>query len=331
MSAIKLSSGYQAGLKALGIEPSAVLRHAGLPLALWNSGGLVTTEQFFAFWRAIGELADDPAIGLKLPLHIPVHQSHPSMIAASHARTFRDALQRKARYKSLCCSEEVTLAESRGQCRMEFKWVHSHEEPPSTLIDAAFRSSLELGRRGTRQRLRPVRVELRRPAAHARIYEAALECPVQFGAKRNAIVFHSRDLDLPFVEYNADLLEMLTPLLDHQLAQRRADRTLGDRVTWVLKRLLGGERPGLADVARELGTSARTLQRRLVAEGQTFRDLLNTARRELAHYYLKEPSLNVTEIAYLLSYEDPSSFFRAFQEWEGVTPSEWKMQAAHAH
>jgi AraC-like DNA-binding protein len=70
--------------------------------------------------------------------------------------------------------------------------------------------------------------------------------------------------------------------------------------------------------------SSRTLQRRITDEGASFRHLLNESRRELAHYYLKEPSLGISEIAYLLSYEDPSSFFRAFHEWEGMTPNEWK-------
>jgi AraC-like DNA-binding protein len=91
-----------------------------------------------------------------------------------------------------------------------------------------------------------------------------------------------------------------------------------------LKRLLGGPRPEINEVAKELGMSSRTLQRRITDEGTNYRQLLNDARDELARFYLKEPSLSVSEIAYLLSYEDPSSFFRAFHEREGMTPNEWK-------
>jgi AraC-like DNA-binding protein len=96
------------------------------------------------------------------------------------------------------------------------------------------------------------------------------------------------------------------------------------RRKWVLKRLLGGRRPEINEVAKELGMSSRTLQRRITDEGTNYRQLLNDARDELARFYLKEPSLSVSEIAYLLSYEDPSSFFRAFHEREGMTPNEWK-------
>jgi len=103
---------------------------------------------------------------------------------------------------------------------------------------------------------------------------------------------------------------MLTPQLDQRLAQHKKKQSCTDQVKWVLKRLLGGPRPEINEVAKELGMSSRTLQRRITDEGTGYRQLLNDARHELARFYLKVPSLSVGEIAYLLSYEDPSSFFR---------------------
>jgi AraC-like DNA-binding protein len=325
MNTFKISNAFQVGLKAAGIDPAVVLRKSGLPLTLWSSGqGMVTTEQFFGLWRALGELSDDPAIGLKLPSLVPVEQHHPASIAAHHARTFRDALKRFARYKILCCLEEVRLLEAKGECSLEFNWFLSQEAAPPLLLDAGFMSALELGRRGTQKPLHPLRVELRRKADHREIHESFYGCPVKFKARRDAIVFRTCDLDLPFVSYNADLLAMLTPQLDRQLEQRKAEQSCAEQVNWVLKRLLGGHRPEITEVAKELGMSSRTLQRRITDEGASFRQLLSETRQGLAQYYLKEPSLGVSEIAYLLSYEDPSSFFRAFHEWEGMTPNEWK-------
>lgn len=326
MNTFKVSSAFQAGLKAVGIDPAVLLRKSGLPLTLWTTGqGMVTTEQHFKLWRTVSELSEDPAIGLKLPGLIPVEQHHPAIIAAYHARTFRDALQRFARYKMLCCHEELKFHETKGECSLEFHWILSRETPPPLLLDAAFMSSLVLGRRGAQKPLlRPLRLELSRGAEHREIYEAAFGCPIKFKARRDAIIFHSSDLDLPFVSYNAELLAMLTPQLDQQLAQHKKQLSCSDQVKWVLKRLLGGHRPEITEVAKELGMSSRTLQRRITDEGTSFRQLLSDARQELAQFYLKEPSLSVGEIAYLLSYEDPSSFFRAFHEWEGKPPREWR-------
>jgi len=55
--------------------------------------------------------------------------------------------------------------------------------------------------------------------------------------------------------------------------------------------------------------------------------LISDARRELARSYLSQPALELGEVACLLGYEDPNSFFRAFREWEGTTPGEWRRSA----
>ena len=130
----------------------------------------------------------------------------------------------------------------------------------------------------------------------------------------------------PFVTHNPELLRLLTPHLDAELTHYVDARTTGDQVKGALKRVLAGRRPAMTDVAKELGLSTRTLQRRLNDEGVSFQQLLLDARRELARHYLMQPSLELTEAAYLLGYGDPNSFFRAFHEWEGTSPGVWRAQ-----
>ena len=321
----RIPNALQRALKAIGVDPAALLRKSGLPLTLWTTdNGMVTTEQWFGLWRALQELSDDPATGLKLPAGAPVEQHHPMSIAARHARTFRDALQRLARYKILCCAEEMLVVEGKEECRVGFNWMLSREFAPPLLIDAAFSSTLDLGRRGTGKPLRALRLELARKEDHREMYEAHFGCPMKFNARRNAIFFRASDLDLPFINYNAELLAMLGPQLDRELARRKTGQTLAARVRWIVTKLLGGHPPGILTVARELGMSSRTLQRRITKEGTSFRALLNEARRELARHYLQQSSLELRETACLLGYQDPNSFFRAFREWEGMTPGEWK-------
>jgi AraC-like DNA-binding protein len=326
VNTVKIQNGLQAALQAAGVDPAVLLRKSGLPLTLWSSGkGMVTTEQGFALWRAIGELSNDPAIGLKLPGLIPKEQHHPVTIAAQHARTFRDALQRFARYKLLICGEEMRLTERKEECIVEFTRLLSREFAPPLLVDAVFASTLEIGRCGTGQPLHPLRVELKRNPADREIHEAHYGCRVKFKAPRNAIVFWTADLDRPFTSYNAELLAMLGGQLERELAERKVwQTTVAARVKWILLRLLGGQSADLGEVAKDLGMSNRTLQRRITSEGTSFRQLVRDARYELAKHYLLDPSLDLAETAYLLGYEDPNSFFRAFREWEGTTPSEWR-------
>ena len=93
-----------------------------------------------------------------------------------------------------------------------------------------------------------------------------------------------------------------------------------ERVRAALFELLPSARSTLKAVAQELNTSPRTLQRRLAEEGLSYRYVLDNTRAQLAKHYLKRTQLKKAEIAFLLGYEDPNSFYPAFRSWTGTTP-----------
>ena len=76
----------------------------------------------------------------------------------------------------------------------------------------------------------------------------------------------------------------------------------------------------MSDVARSLAISTRTLQRRLQEEGTNYQAALNATRESLARHYLRNEGMSVGQISFLLGYESPSSFYRAFHSWTGQTP-----------
>jgi AraC-like DNA-binding protein len=253
-----------------------------------------------------------------------VEQQDPTAIAVLSSQSFGDAIERMARYKQLTCPEEIRTHKTRDEAAVEFAFPLAQEAEPPVLVDVCLSWILGIGRRGTGQAVTPLRLELARPPLHRPLFEAHYGCPVRFKTPRNALVFRRPDLDLPFVTRNADLLGMLGPQLDQQLRAHRDGESLQHRVRTKIKSLLAGRRPSLHDVAREIGMSARTLQRRLGEGGITFQEILEEARRELAHHYLVETRMELVETAYLLGYEDSNSFFRAFHQWEGTTPGEWR-------
>jgi AraC-like DNA-binding protein len=312
-------------LEELGVPPVAVLRRAGLPTGLFDQSRiLVTTGEMFNLYGAIHEVSGDPAIGLKLGSEQRIERYNPTAIAALYSRSFRDALERIARYKRLTCPEEIRIVEGRKECAVEFVWLLAEHAEPPTLIDMCFAWVVTIGRRGIGRSINPLRVELKRPEANRRLYENHFGCPVKFAARHNKLLFRSEDIAQPFLTHNPDLLELVAPQLEAELTQQLADKSLQEQVKGILKKFLAGQRPRLEDVARELRVSARTLQRRLLAERLTFQSLVEEARREMAQHYLLQSSLELNETAYLLGYEDPNSFIRAFHQWEGTSPGEWR-------
>jgi AraC-like DNA-binding protein len=139
-------------------------------------------------------------------------------------------------------------------------------------------------------------------------------------------VFRSSDLDRPFVTHNTELLELTGAQLETELRERNTAVGVGEQVKNSLKHSMAGKRPTLEHIARELGMSARTLQRRLTDAGISFQEVVEDTRRELARHYLRQSTMELNEAAYLLGYEDSNSFFRAFHAWEGTSPGEWRTQ-----
>src|SRR5262245_39126367 len=326
----KAGDALWAGLKKVGLTPTAVLRRARLSASLYNGDKtFVTTAQFFAICDAISELNPDPATGLKLGSEVEPGHHHPAAMSALYARNYRDAIERMGRYKKLCCPEEIQTTTRRDECIIEIVWLYAQSDIPPLLVDGTFASFIQVGRYGTQTPLRPKQVELRRAPEPTGVHERFFRCPVKFRSGHDRLVLHASDLELPFVTQHADLLEMLNPQLEKALEEKSA-KSVGDQVKWILKRLLSGNRPDILLVARELGMGARTLQRRITDEGVTFRQLLSEARKELAHQYLAEPSIEITEAAFLLGYDDPNAFYRAFKTWEWTTPAHWRSVRRHS-
>src|SRR5512137_2228300 len=307
------------------VSVPAVLQRAGLPAGFFQQEKIyATTAELFALWQAIGEASADPAIGLKLGAEPRFERYQPTAIAAVCSRTFRDALQRIARYKQITCPEEIRVRTSADEASVEFIYLQAEEVQPDVMVDLVLSWILAIGRRGTDGQIAPLRLELTRAPQNHELLESHFGCRVRFKSPRNALVFRNGDLDRPFVTQNKELLKAIGAQLEAELKELNSGADLGDQVKHTLKRSLAGKRPTLPQVARELCMSARTLQRRLTDADITFQQLVEDTRRELAHHYLKHSTVELNEAAFLLGYEDANSFFRAFKGWEGTTPGEWR-------
>lgn len=321
---IKMPAGFWAGLCQLGITTTDVARKAQLPLTI-IAEPVVTTAQYFAIWQAYSDLIDDTAKGIiKLTTVFETAHYPPTVLATYHARDYRDALKRMARYKQLCPPESLRITEKDENCTIDLEWLYTEQPGPPMLVGITLAFLLELGRRGTGQPLAAKFVEFSQPMGDVQALKAYFGCPIHIGANCNRLTLHRRDLDRPFISYNAELLEILTPILDQSLDGQPKSRSITDMVQWIIKRILTGGRPNIQTVASELGMSNRTLQRCLTNEGTSFKHLLIQVRHEQAREYLADPSLDIKEVAALIGYEDQNSFYRAFHLWEGDTPSNWR-------
>lgn len=312
-------------IQSAGFEPPKVLRAAGLPSSLHlDASATHSTRQLFAIWKALETIADDPALALQL-LRGADHCGHqPAFISALYASDFRDAIQRIERFKRMGACEVFRTEEANGRWTIIKEWPFATEAEPAISVDLSFMFLLELGRRGTGRRITPARVEYCRSGPTTPELQNYYGAPVALGASRNALTFHIDDLAAPFPGHSPEFLDLVTPGLAAAFAEITESHVIADRVRSVLKRSLASGRPEVALVARELGMSERTLQRRISGEATTFRALLSDARRELSQQLLADPAIHIEEVTCLLGYQDTTSFYRAFKDWAGVSPGEWR-------
>jgi AraC-like DNA-binding protein len=197
----------------------------------------------------------------------------------------------------------------------------AHPRPPHEAIDALMALQLRVARLLLdRPRFAPLRVALERPRpALVEPFERFFRAPLSFAAPSNALELDAADLDARLPAGNTEVARRIDDVLARYLARVDERDALGRLRAAILDRLPDGA-PAQSAMARVLGMSARTLQRRLNAAGVSYQSLLDDARRELAAVYLNE-GWSVTETAFTLGFADCSSFSRAYRRWTGTAPS----------
>ena len=320
----RLSGSTFQKLEELGVSVPAVVRRAGFAQSVVQQPRvLLKTSELSAFWRAVGAVSSNPAVGLLMGSETRIDRFPPIGLAALSSENFGEAIDRMARYKQLSCPEEIVQEKDEQEWSIQLHWLLADEEPP-VFIECAFAWTLSVARVGTGTRITPLRIELMQERAHLKAIERHFGCAVVCSSKRNAIVFRASDSERPFVTRNAELLCLLSPQFEKELEQERESEEFADRVRIAIQEKFTGQRPTVEYIADMLHMSPRTLQRRLQDEGSSFQKVLDEARHRLARQYLNNSMLELSEAAYLLGFTNANSFVRAFRTWEGVPPARWR-------
>jgi len=104
------------------------------------------------------------------------------------------------------------------------------------------------------------------------------------------------------------------------------DEDISRQVRDLIRHAIGHGCCNLGQVARRLAISPRTLQRRLAAQGITFKDLLIELRMELARHLLEGTNMPMGQLAQRVGYTEASAFTRAFRQHTGKTPKRWRKE-----
>jgi AraC-like DNA-binding protein len=326
-----VNPGWRIILTDLGIRPDNILRHAGLPHDLFSrEKAAMSTDEYFLLWRGIEIEADDPLLPIKIGRSVSVEAFDPPIFAALCSPNLNVALERISRYKRLVQPMDLRIKKTASGTSLEMKWLDTANEPPPVMLTTELVFFVHLARLATRANIRPLKVTSPSPPVPEAEYSDYFGVKVSAG-KLPSVIFSALDAARPFLTANEAMWRVFEPELQKRLSKLDNSATMSERVRGALLELLPSGSTTIDSVAAQLKIGTRTLQRRLKEEGESFQSVLNGIREKLALHYLKNPALSGTEISFLLGYEEPGSFFRAFHTWTGKTPQSARTAMQHSY
>ena len=314
-------------LNLQGEDAPALLEQVGIPQALLSDPfAQIAAKQFLTFVQGAIDLTQDEALGFHIAQRVDPGVFSPVGYASMSSKTFEDALVLGMQYQDII-TYGVALELIREADRVSVKLVSTIPGNPLSrfVVELGLAGMVKLGRTLTDFNIPYQQVSFRYPPPpYCQEYEAFFQCPLEFNAPFNQLVFAPEVLALPILHADPILSNMMKKICETMLASIPKDQSLTAQVRHYTVQLFEMQFPGFEDVAAKLGMSPRTLRRKLKEEETSFQEILDDVRCKLSMAYLKKPTLSINEIALLMGFSEPSTFHRAFKKWTGQTPGAYR-------
>ncbi|HEX7910913.1 MAG TPA: AraC family transcriptional regulator [Paraburkholderia sp.] len=315
--------------EARGADRQALLLQAGITLPKSDQAAMhVPVGHLLALFDAARDATGDKLIGLRLGCAAKPRMFSALGYAAMGCKTLGEAVSLIPRYEAVVyagATTTVTLGHHDATIAWRPSFPRADAARMQPLNEAIVAGWLTYGRwiTGLQANVKAVRFQHQAPGA-LDDYRALFGCVPTFGAADNALVFDRGLLELPLIQHDDGLRQLMEQQAQNLLNQLHADRSVSSRVLDAIRLGLPRGDFGSAAIARAMGTSERSLRRQLREEGCNFRALIAQVREELARVYLSDDMLSVLDVALLLGYTEQSAFSAAFRSWTGMSPREFQ-------
>jgi len=312
-------------IESYGIDPAPLLKKLNIdPKFIEDPNARYSYTTIDQLWFEAVTIANDPGFGLRV-----VRFWHPSHMGALGyawlaSSSLHTALCRLSRYMSIL-TEGATLDideyKNDFSAHLKFKAI-SKQQPTRT--DSFMAMLLAMCRANCGDNFHPSSISLTHsePEDSSEFY-ALFECPISFNATDNRFNIPKNVANKALISSNPQLAQISDQIIIETLAKLVKDDIVTQVKAEVLNQLPSGNVTD-ATIANAINTSQRSLQRKLQQEGTSFKSILTDLRLELAKKYIKNSNLSLMDVAFMLGFSEYSSFSRAFKNWTGMNPSNYR-------
>lgn len=312
--------------EARGVSARQLAQAARMaPELLGSLPDSISTHDYVHLLGVGAELANDPHFGLHVGERVKLGTYSVYGLILLSCRDFGQVFQQTMRYEQLAHDlgrSELVLDGDNA----EYHWLTNYPAANRHQVESVFAgirvfSTWLAGMALPSSRMQFMHARQAADGEFVRIFGAVPE----FGQPVNAAHFPAQLLAWPVPNADVGLYPVLQQHAEQLLRERsRSGEGIAAQVHAAIIKNLAHDRVRLSSIAEELKLSPRTLQRKLNEAGASFQQVLDQARFALATDYLRQESLSLVDISFLLGYQEQSAFTHAFKEWAGVNPGAWR-------
>lgn len=312
-------------VESQGFQPEILLGEPW-PQPDANGSGGVDVRHWARMLAIAEKRLSDPLLSLHLGASITVRHLGVLGNVLLACNNLAVALQKFDRYQRLIF-DVIPMIKHFRENHVELTWDNRGFQPGRLVDETGFAVLIQFCRSLVRGDFRPSLVEFMHEAPEdVRPYETYFGCEVRFGRAEPLIRLDNAMLALQLKSPDPVLVKILEQHADRLLSELPQQKQIVEQVRRAIADSLREGEPDIERVSLQLGLSSRTLQKRLQETDTCFRDETRIVRYQLATSYLRDPRLQIVEIALLLGYSEHSAFTRAFTKWTGKSPIQWKHQ-----
>jgi AraC-like DNA-binding protein len=306
-----------------GIELGPLLKKVGLAQhQIENPRVRLAVRSQINFLNLVARALDDDLLGFHLAQPFDLREIGLLFYVMASSEALHEALQKSARYSSIV-NDGIALRYTEGpdvSLTLSYVGVDRHEDRHQ--IECWMTAIVRIVRRLSGLHLAPTGMRLIHRAKRGHVeLENFFGCTVEFGAGADEITFPASIKRVSVVDADPYLNRLLSGYCEEVLSRQPKNRgSLQSDIENAVVPLLPHGKAKVDEVARRLGVSQRTLARQLSSEGLTFSEVLEKLRSNLANHYLSDRDLSISQIAWLLGYQEVSAFSHAFKRWTGKAP-----------
>ena len=312
------------------IDPLPIFTALGVDVDLFTKpGARVSFVKMGKVWKAAIEVTGDPMFGLKVGNNAKPSDFYVLGHAWLASATLLGAMRRLCRYGHVLSTvmRDLRIERYEDSIALIETFLDVEHMPPKAAKDGGYAALMKMCECVKRRPVYPVSVSLIVTAGEgADEYDKLFRCPISYGADADKFFFTVGDLEEPLSGSIPEVADATDHIADSYIASFD-ESAVATEVRQTLVQLLPSGRTDQDTVADRLYRSKSTLQRQLKSEGTSYREILESTRRNLAEQYLKDGAYTQAQVAFMTGFADQSNFARAFRRWTGISPGQFQKAA----